>query len=83
MCLWFKTSQKKSGMVSVTNANGNAHDRHMGLKNGKPYVRIWKGQGWQGNQTLNDNKWHHFCYTAITGQGQTMYIDGKKEATNA
>jgi len=78
-CVWFKTSLATTGMISVVGVNEGHNDRHMGLKEGKPYVRIWKNTKWISNVILNDNQWHHFCYTVITGTGQTMYIDGEKK----
>jgi len=77
--VWFKTTKATTGMISVVGSNGSANDRHMGLKEGKPYVRVWKAAKWTSNVILNDNQWHHFCYTVITGTGQTMYIDGEKK----
>jgi len=38
MCLWFKTSQATTGMVSMTVENTMTTDRHMGLRDGKPQV---------------------------------------------
>jgi len=70
-------------MISVVGVNEGHNDRHMGLKEGKPYVRIWKNTKWNSNVILNDNQWHHFCYTVITGTGQTMYIDGEKKNHNS
>jgi len=50
----------------------------MAIKDGHPYVRTWKGNGWNSNIKVNDNKWHHFAYNCILGKGQTMFIDGKE-----
>jgi len=73
-CVWFKTSQPNVGISAIYDKEfgSGGHDRHIGLKNGMPYVRTWKGPGYTASRPCNDNLWHHFAYTCATGQGQIL-----------
>lgn len=79
--LQFQTRQKKCGFFEL---HGKGHDRHMGLKNGRPYVRVWKGRGYTrtSGRTYNDGRWHTMRLRVVTGQGQRVYIDNKLVMTN-
>lgn len=82
----FRTSQKQIGLFNFGNTKRGGHDREIGLKNGRPYVRVWKGHGWLGaapkGKSYHDGKWHHLRLTVVTKVGQTLYLDGKKVGTN-
>jgi len=39
----FRTKQSTAGMFEL---HYKGYDREIGLKYGKPYVRVWKGRGW-------------------------------------
>jgi len=71
MCVWFKTSQATTAIVSVTR-DGWMFDRIMGLRNGKPMVDVYRAFEITADLQLNDYTWHHFCYTTITGEGTTI-----------
>lgn len=44
---WFKTGQQHVGLFEIISVRGRGGwDREIGLKFGKPYVRVWKGAGW-------------------------------------
>jgi hypothetical protein len=42
----FKTKMSTVSLFELFNKKRGGHDRELGLKNGKPYVRVWKGHGW-------------------------------------
>jgi len=41
----FKTTMSYVSLFEM-HVNGKGWDREIGLKNGKPYVRVWRGRGW-------------------------------------
>ncbi|NET14290.1 MAG: hypothetical protein F6K08_16360, partial [Okeania sp. SIO1H6] len=81
--LWFKTHQADGGLFMCTSENRGGHDRHIYLKNGNVFARVWKHLEDEiihsKNLTLNDGKWHHVAHT-IGSRGQFLYIDGVKVA---
>jgi hypothetical protein len=85
----FKTQQRGNvGFFSICknwDCKGG-HDRHIGLKNGRPYVRVWPGKGWQpaGKYAgYNDGHWHSLKLTVLWDGGQTLSIDDVTVGTNA
>lgn len=80
--LEFTTKMSDCGIFSI---DFNGHDRHICLKGGKMYIRVWKGGGWNAHtdKQYNDNKWHKVVLTVEAGVGQTLYVDDEKVGTNA
>lgn len=61
----------------------DGHDRHLGLKNGYPYHRVWKGNKWTGKMLKNysDGNWHKWKFIVKDGEGQFSYIDDELVGT--
>ena len=62
----FKTGTKNTALFSIDNPTVGGHDRHIYLKNGMIYVRVWPGKTYIFNvkyQLLNP------CYS------KTIYFD--------
>ncbi|MCS0637856.1 LamG domain-containing protein [Streptomyces sp. LP05-1] len=90
--LWFRTT--KPGAL-VTDQDGALTDAAPGSHSGVLYVgsdgRLrghWYSGGGSGGadvgsaKTVTDNAWHHAVLSA-TGDTQTLYLDGAKQATHA
>ncbi len=81
--LWFKTTSPNGGLLSVANSNGN--DRHIYLKDGDLYARLWSNEtiGTSG-LGLADGQWHHVAHVFGGSQGgQKLYVDGVLRASGA
>jgi len=82
--IWFKTSHKNCGIFSVDAGEKGAkgHDRHIYLKGGNIYARVWK------NETIHtaytnyaDNEWHRVTHVFGGNIGaQRIYVDGELKA---
>jgi hypothetical protein len=75
--LWFKTTKDNVGLFSIT-ADDGGHDRHIYLKNGNIYTRIWSDET-IGTTGLNlaDGQWHHVAHAIGSSVGgQQIYVDG-------
>jgi len=73
------------GIFSI-NAQRGGHDRHIGIKNGRPYYRTWTGSGYYGDFhgiDVFDGNFHQWELIARNGQGQKAYIDGVEVASHA
>lgn len=81
--MWVRTTALNTGIFSVSSGalGAGGHDRHFYLNNGRLHIRVWTGAGWNTNQILNDNQWHHIALTVQNGIGQRVYVDGALIAT--
>ncbi|MCP4437975.1 MAG: LamG domain-containing protein [Aureispira sp.] len=82
--IWFKTTHPNCGLFSVDAGilGANGHDRHLYLKEGNIYARVWNNEviGSKGLM-LADGRWH--CVSHVMGvsiKGQELYIDGMSVA---
>merc|ERR1712147_316029 len=85
----FKTQQRGNvGFFSICknwDCKGG-HDRHIGLKNGRPYVRVWPGKGWMPAAKFTgyaDDAWHTLKLSVMWEGGQTLTIDDVEVGKNA
>ena len=77
----FKTSSKTTALFSIDDPKQGGHDRHIYLKNGMIYVRVWPGKTYiAGKGNYADNQWHSYTLTCETGTNCVSMIDGKKGA---
>ena len=59
-------------MFSINDSIKGGDDRHLFVKDGVPYHRVWKGDVWKGNLNglvINDYKWHIWNLYVIDGIG--------------
>lgn len=42
----YATRQSNVGLFEVIARGGRDYDRELGLRYGRPYIRLWKGQQW-------------------------------------
>jgi hypothetical protein len=78
----FKTGSKTTALFSIDDPKKGGHDRHIYLKNGMIYVRVWPGKTYiAGRGNYADNKWHSYTLTCETGTNCVSMIDGKKGAS--
>ena len=76
------TMPGKCGLFSL---ESGGHDRHICLRNGNVYVRIWNtedGDNWQdagqkisSGKKYNDGKWHNIQLQCQDGVGANVYVD--------
>lgn len=73
---WFKSFRKDAGLTAIYDEKLylGANDRHIFLKNGRPYVRMKGGDMWTSKDNMNiaDSMWHHIALTCDTDQGQIL-----------
>lgn len=82
--LWFKTTSPNGGLLSVTDG-GNGHDRHIYLKDGDIYTRLWTDEAIHTTGLgLADGQWHHVAHVFGGAEGgQKIYVDGVLRASGA
>merc|ERR1712100_381165 len=74
----FKTTNKNTAF-SVENDNGRSHDRHIYLKNGRIYHRVWPGKTHLTSYTnYADGNWHKLRLTSEKGQPIITVVDDKR-----
>ncbi|HET7746423.1 MAG TPA: SBBP repeat-containing protein, partial [Vicinamibacteria bacterium] len=81
--LWFKTTTRNGGLISVVSADGG-HDRHIYLNNGNLCARVWNDETiCTVNQDFADDTWHNVVHTfgGAVG-GQRLYVDGVRRSVN-
>ncbi|MBC8231234.1 LamG domain-containing protein [bacterium] len=85
MALWINTKNPGVGVYSVLDqaAGAGGHDRHFYIQGGNICFRVWQGGGWCTSTNVSDGKWHHITLVTETGEGQTVYVDGKEVGTHA
>ncbi len=78
--LWFKTTEANGGLFMCDSENNSGHDRHIYLKDGNVFARVWSDEKLRSEGLrLNDGVWHHVAHTLGT-RGHFLYIDGVKVA---
>lgn len=87
--MWFKTTHSSGGLFSIEafeKGVNKGHDRHIYIKNGDIYTRVWESTGSEiiHSSGINyaDGKWHHLAHViGKTIGGQKLYVDGKLAAS--
>ncbi len=85
---WFKTSSSNAGLFSVEafdKEQNKGHDRHIYLKNGNIYARVWSNEIINSSgKNYADGNWHHIAHVIGTGaSGQKIYVDGNLVASGS
>lgn len=80
----FMTDNENSPFFSIESIHGG-HDRHVYMKNGLIYIRVWASQSTWAATTeaiYNDNEWHSFKMVCADDQGCAVELDGTVTKTN-
>ena len=87
---WIKTSTNTGGKIvgygNSNTGNSSSYDRHIYMDNsGHIYFGVYPGsaQVVSSSNTYNDGSWHYIVATLDQNTGMTLYVDGKRVASNA
>ncbi|WP_246136334.1 LamG-like jellyroll fold domain-containing protein [Leekyejoonella antrihumi] len=86
---WVKTNTTSGGKIvgygSASTGNSGSYDRHIYMDNaGHFYFGVYPGstQVVSSPKTYNDGSWHYVVASLDPTAGMTLYVDGKKVASN-
>lgn len=87
---WVKTTTTSGGKIvgygDGNTADSNSYDRHIYMDNaGRIVFGVYPGSARTvtSSNTYNDGKWHYIVATLSSTTGMTLYVDGKKVATDS
>lgn len=83
LSLWFHAD--RSSMTTLLAGFGDAADedsRYLGLKNGKPVLRLGVDNEIAANTVITADEWH-FLAATFDGVTAHLYVDGREEASGA
>ena len=77
--LSFKTSQALASLFSIDDPKNGGHDRHIYLRDGYIYIRVWPGATYiASKKKVNDNQWHSLSLRCETGTNCVTTVDGNQ-----
>ena len=86
---WVKTTSTSGGKIVgyglADSGNSTKYDRHLYMDNtGKVLFGVYNGgaKAIASTTALNDGTWHHVVGTLDPTTGMTLYVDGRKVASN-
>ena len=75
----FKTKSRNTALFSIEDSGGS-HDRHIYIKNGKLYHRVWPGGTHLISRTnFADGNWHTLKLISEKGQPIITLVDDKRQ----
>ena len=75
----FKTKSRNTALFSVEDNSGRSHDRHIYIKNGRLYHRVWPGSTHLASRTnYADGNWHTLKLIVEKGQPIITMVDDKR-----